>query len=93
VATGAQQVEQARETMHDIVDCIGQVSTLVVHITQASEQQTQGLGGATQAVQTMDTSTQQNATLVEEVAAAAQSLRSQARSLVDVVARFRLTEA
>ncbi|HET6786885.1 MAG TPA: methyl-accepting chemotaxis protein, partial [Aquabacterium sp.] len=90
---GAEQVESARSTMHDIVECIGQVSGLVEQITQASELQSSGLVDATQAVHTMDSATQQNATLVEETAAAAESLRTQAQRLVQVVSRFRLTPA
>jgi methyl-accepting chemotaxis protein len=90
VATGAQQVEHAQGTMQDILSSIGQVSELVDHIMRASDQQTQGLSEAARAVMQMDSTTQQNATLVEETAAAAESLRSQASRLVDVVARFKL---
>jgi len=91
--SGAAQVAEARSTMQDIVHAIDEVSRLVTHITQTAEQQSGGLSDASRALSLMDGTTQQNATLVEETAAAAESLRSQASALVDVVGRFRLEGA
>jgi methyl-accepting chemotaxis protein len=73
------------------VGSIRRVSDFVAEITAASAEQSHGVQQVGAAVAKMDRATQQNAALVEESAAAAESLRGQARQLVDVVAVFKLS--
>jgi len=87
---GAQLVTQAGSTMQEIVDSIRKVSELVGAISAATAEQSSGIAQVGDAVTQMDTTTQQNAALVEESAAAANSLNEQAQQLVQAVAVFRL---
>jgi len=93
VAHGTQQVNQAGQTMDEIVSAIRRVTEIVGEITSASAVQSSGVDAVGRAVSQMDQATQQNAALVEESAAAAESLRQQAQELVRAVAAFRLAEA
>jgi methyl-accepting chemotaxis protein len=93
VGQGTQLVAQAGERMQDIVAAVQRVSDVVAEITSASNEQAEGVAQVGQAVSQMDQVTQQNAALVEESAAAADSLRQQAQQLVAAVATFRLQEA
>ncbi|WP_298009433.1 methyl-accepting chemotaxis protein [uncultured Aquabacterium sp.] len=90
VDQGTTLVDQAGQTMGEIVDAIRRVSDIVAEISAASTEQSTGVSQVGQAVSQMDQATQQNAALVEESAAAAESLKQQARQLVDAVAVFRL---
>ena len=90
VDRGAQLVEQAGSTMDEIVTAIRRVSDIVGEISSASREQSNGVDQVAQAIQQMDQTTQQNAALVEESAAAAESLKTQSRSLVDSVAFFKV---
>ncbi|WP_276570275.1 methyl-accepting chemotaxis protein [Thiocystis minor] len=90
VENGAQLAGQAGDTMDEIVSGFRQVVTLVDEITHASREQSTGIEQVTQAVAQMDEVTQQNAALVEEAAAAAESLEDQTRALSQAVAMFRL---
>ncbi len=90
VEQGAHLVYEAGQTMSDLVDSIRRVTELMGNITVASNEQSQGVQEITEAVTQMDQVTQQNAALVEEMAAAAVSLQSQADHLVQAVAVFRL---
>lgn len=92
VAEGCKLVEQAGSTMDEIVVHVRRVADLMNEVTSASQDQTGGIDQVNQAVGQMDTVTQQNAALVEEAAAAAQSLESQARNMVHVVSVFRLDQ-
>jgi len=92
VESGAQLVQEAGTTMQDIVGQVRRVSDLIGEITAATEAQTADIGNASAAVQQIDHVTQQNAALVEQSAAAAESLRQQALKLVESVSVFR-TEA
>ena len=76
--------------MDDIVHQVKRVNDLIAEISSASIEQTQGIGQVGDAVNQLDQVTQQNAALVEESAAAAESLRHQAARLADVVGVFRL---
>ncbi len=87
---GAQLVTQAGSTMQEIVDSVRKVSELVGAISAATSEQSSGIAQVGEAVTQMDTTTQQNAALVEESAAAANSLNEQAQQLVRAVAVFRL---
>jgi methyl-accepting chemotaxis protein len=91
VEQGTELVDQAGQTMQEIVGSIRRVSDIVAEITAASVEQSSGVQQVGQAVTAMDQATQQNAALVEESAAAAESLRSQAQQLVQTVAVFKLS--
>ncbi len=90
VQTGTTLVSQAQATMQDIVRQVQQVSSLVSEIGTATAEQTEGIAQVNATVGQLDQATQQNAALVEESAAAADSLRQQAGTLVAAVGRFRL---
>ncbi|RZL10955.1 MAG: methyl-accepting chemotaxis protein, partial [Rubrivivax sp.] len=79
VTRGTALVDQAGATMRQVVEAIQQVSTLMADISAASTEQSAGVAQVGQAVTQMDDATQQNAALVEESAAAAESLKGQAR--------------
>jgi len=90
VESGTQLVAEAGRTMGDIVGQVQRVSTLIAEISNASGEQSRGIGQIGDAVTQLDQVTQQNAALVEESAAAAESLRVQADALARTVATFRL---
>ncbi|WP_326533162.1 methyl-accepting chemotaxis protein [Pseudorhodoferax sp.] len=90
VQDGAARAEQAGRAMGEILDSVGRVSGLIGDIAAAARQQAQGVRQINAAVAQLDQSTQQNAALVEQSSAAAESLRDQARRLVQQVANFRL---
>ena len=90
VELGARQVNDAGVSMDDIVRQVQQVSGLISEISTATAEQSRGVSQVGDAVGQLDSVTQQNAALVEESAAAADSLRQQAGRLVDVVGHFRL---
>ncbi|MES2717792.1 MAG: methyl-accepting chemotaxis protein [Pseudomonadota bacterium] len=90
VELGARQVHDAGTSMDDIVRQVQQVSQLISEISNATAEQSRGISQVGDAVGQLDQVTQQNAALVEESAAAAESLRHQAGKLVDVVGGFRL---
>ena len=90
VEAGAAQVGQAGSTMQDVVASIARVTDIVREISTASAEQSEGVGQVGGAVNSMDQATQQNAALVEEMAAAASSLKSQAVDLVRAVGMFKL---
>ena len=90
VEAGSRQAGDAGRTMDDIVTQVHRVTQLISEISTATQEQTTGIGQVSDAVAQLDQVTQQNAALVEESAAAAESLKVQARQLVEVVAVFRL---
>ena len=91
VEQGTALVDQAGSTMTDVVAAIQRVTHIVGEISAASAEQSQGVAQVGEAITQMDQVTQQNAALVEESAAAADSLKLQARQLVDAVAFFRVS--
>ena len=91
VEAGTSKVHAAGETMRRIVASIEQVSTMVAEISRATAEQADAIHGVNDAVSDMDRNTQQNAALVEESAAAAESLRVQAAGLVQAVSVFHVT--
>ncbi|MEG1456077.1 MAG: methyl-accepting chemotaxis protein, partial [Comamonas sp.] len=93
VEQGTALVDRAGQTMEEVVNAIQQVSVIVGEISSASKEQSAGVDQVGMAVTQMDQVTQQNAALVEESAAAAQSLRVQAGQLVQAVAVFSLDES
>ncbi len=90
VEHGTALVDRAGVTMTEIVTSISRVTDIMGEISAASSEQSSGMGQIGQAIAQMDQATQQNAALVEESAAAAESLRDQAHQLVQVVAQFKL---
>ncbi len=90
VQAGSELAHNAGGTMAEVVSSIRSVSELMQEISHASSSQTTDMLNVTQAIVRMDEATQQNAALVEESAAAAGSLNTQARELVQAVAVFRL---
>jgi methyl-accepting chemotaxis protein len=90
VAKGAEQVDAAGSTMTEVVAAIEHVRAIVAEISSASTEQSTGVHQVGEAVAQMDRSTQQNAALVEESAAAAESLRQQAAQLLQGVSAFKL---
>ena len=90
VDQGTALVDRAGTTMGEVVASIRRVTDLMADISAASREQSAGVSQAGEAVTQMDQTTQQNAALVEESAAAAESLRQQAHQLVQAVAVFRL---
>ena len=90
VETGSTLVGDAGTTMSDIVRQVQRVTDLIGDISSATQEQTNGIGQVSQAVVQLDQVTQQNAALVEQSAAAADSLKQQAGRLVDAVSIFRL---
>jgi methyl-accepting chemotaxis protein len=93
VATGTQLVSQAGATMRDMVQSVRQVAHVIGEITAASAEQSAGIAHINQAIGSLDQMTQQNAALVEESAAAAESLHEQASQLALAVAVFRIRES
>ncbi|MCY0389699.1 methyl-accepting chemotaxis protein [Robbsia sp. Bb-Pol-6] len=93
VDAGTAQVRDAGQIIAEIVGSVQRVTDIVGEISSASQEQSKGIEQINVAVTQMDEVTQQNAALVEEASAAAQSLASQANSLRDAVAVFTLREA
>ncbi len=90
VSHGATLVGNAGKTMDDIVTSITQVHDIMGEIATASDEQSRGITQINQAIVEMDSTTQQNAALVEQSSAAADSLEEQARLLKQAVSVFRL---
>ncbi|MBA5686497.1 methyl-accepting chemotaxis protein [Rugamonas apoptosis] len=90
VDTGARLVDEAGVTMDGIVKAVRQVADIMTEISAASQEQSSGIAQVNQAIVQIDDVTQQNAALVEEAAAAAQSMRDQAEQLAEAVSVFRL---
>jgi methyl-accepting chemotaxis protein len=90
VEVGSNLVDQAGATMSEVVGAIQRVSDIVAAISSAGAEQSSGVAQVGQAINQIDHVTQQNAALVEEMAAAAGSLRNQAGDLVHAVSVFKL---
>ncbi|MFL6636781.1 MAG: methyl-accepting chemotaxis protein [Massilia sp.] len=90
VEAGSRLVDEAGSTMDDILGAIRQVSGILGDIARASAEQGHGIAEVSSAVHQMDGITQQNAALVEEAAAAAESLKEQAQALLQAVGIFTL---
>ncbi|TCL05059.1 methyl-accepting chemotaxis protein [Sodalis ligni] len=90
---GMKLVEEAGTSMADMVANVNNVTDIIKEISQASNEQSDGIHQINVAVGQIDSSTQQNAALVEEAASAAVSLQAQAASLTQIVSTFKLTSA
>ncbi|MFB9240496.1 HAMP domain-containing protein [Massilia antarctica] len=92
VAIGTRQVDEAGSTMEQVVASVGRVNAIIAEITVATGEQSQGISQVNQAIAEMDGVTQQNAALVEQAAAAAESLQFQATQLARAVNVFKLDD-
>ena len=92
VDAGSILADQAGSTMTAIVTSVRRVTDIMGEITVASGEQGEGIEQVNAAITEMDSMTQQNAALVEQAAAAAESLHAQAQKLSDAVAVFRLNQ-
>jgi methyl-accepting chemotaxis protein len=90
VAEGSRLVADAGQTMNEIVGSVQRVSDIIGEITAAASEQSEGIGQVNTSVNQLDQMTQQNAALVEQSAAAAESLKEQAKRLSQVVMVFRI---
>jgi methyl-accepting chemotaxis protein len=89
---GTRQVESAGNTMQEIVTSVQRVTDIISEISAASQEQSSGINQVNDAVTSMDDMTQQNTALVEEAAAAAESLMEQAEELLNTMSVFNLDE-
>ncbi|NUU03648.1 methyl-accepting chemotaxis protein [Herbaspirillum robiniae] len=92
VGAGSKLVEQAGQTMTEVVESVRRVTDVVAEISAASQEQSAGIEEVNRAIALMDESTQQNAALVEQAAAAARAMQEQASGLASLVSVFRLKE-
>ena len=93
IADGARLAGHAGDIMGQVLDGVRQVAGIMAEITSASEEQRAGIEQVNIAVSQMDGVTHQNAALVEQAAAAAQSLQDQAATLNDTIRMFKLKDA
>ncbi|QDD66869.1 HAMP domain-containing protein [Herbaspirillum seropedicae] len=92
VDDGSRLVARAGDTMQEVVQSVARVTAVVREITLASQEQSDGIEQVNLAITHIDETTQQNAALVEQAAAAARSMQDQAASLTDAVSVFRLED-
>ncbi len=92
VEAGSQLVGEAGTTMDDVVSQVRRMTDLMAEINASATEQTSGILQVNTAVASIDTTTQQNAALVEESAAAAESLKQQAAGLLGLVAAFKTAD-
>ncbi len=90
VRSGSQLVQAAGDTMKEIVASVQRVTDVVGEITAAAHEQSDGIAQVNASVNHLDQMTQQNAALVEQSTAAAESLRDQAHRLIEVVSAFKV---
>lgn len=93
VDSGTRLVDQAGQTMQDIVNAVRRATDLMSEITAATQEQSQGIEQVNETVTNLDDMTQQNAALVEQAAAAAESLEEQAQNLVAAVSAFNVGQS
>ncbi len=92
ISTGSEQTGRALERMQAALDAVGQVSTVLKQISLSASEQQLGISQVNEAVTHMDTMTQQNAAMVEELAATAQALQGQVESVSNSMRLFRLAQ-
>ncbi|WP_307188480.1 methyl-accepting chemotaxis protein [Massilia sp. CF038] len=93
VAVGNRLVAEAGSTMDEVVASVRRVTDIMGEISVATNEQSSGIAQVNQAITQMDAVTQQNAALVEEASAAAESMQQQAQRLLEVVGQFRLDDS
>jgi methyl-accepting chemotaxis protein len=92
VTDGSELVDQSGKTLAEIVGSVKRVTDIIAEITAASQEQASGIDQVNKAIMQMDETTQQNAALVEEATSASQSMKEQARELMNQVASFKLMQ-
>lgn len=92
VESGSRLVQDAGSTMDEIVSSVKRVGVIIGEITSAASAQSEGIGRVNAAINQLDQMTQQNAALVEQSAAAAESLKGQTQNLVQAVAVFKVSD-
>jgi methyl-accepting chemotaxis protein len=92
VEEGTRLVDESGRTLEEIVSAVKKVTDIVAEIAAASREQSTGIEQVNKAIVQMDTTTQQNAALVEQAAAASQAIVEQTHSLSAMVARYRIAE-
>lgn len=92
VGSGSKLVEQAGETMNEMVESVKRVTAIMAEITLASREQSAGIEQINQAVMEMDNTTQQNAALVEQATATSELLQTQAEKLASAGRKFKLSQ-
>ncbi len=90
VSAGNQRAEEARDRMRNALKSVGEVSSMLNEISTATSEQKIGIEQVTQAVSQIDGITQQNAAMVEELAAASQSMQEKVAAVSSYVSMFRL---
>lgn len=90
VAEGSKLVNQSGRTLGEIVQAVKRVTDIMAEISAASQEQASGVDQVNKAVMAMDDTTQQNATLVEQLASASQSMKTQAQELLREVEEFKI---
>ncbi len=93
VEEGTRLVDEAGSTMNEIVSAVKRVTDIMGEISTASQEQSSGISQINQAVTQMDEVTQQNAALVEEAAAATESMKEQAQALTQAISSFKLSDS
>jgi methyl-accepting chemotaxis protein len=93
VAEGSCLVDESGKTLAEIVAAVRKVTAIVAEIAAASREQSSGIEQVNKAVSAMDEGTQQNAALVEEAAAASQSIVEQVQTLSALISRYKLSGA
>jgi methyl-accepting chemotaxis protein len=91
VAEGSRLVDESGRTLTEIVAAVRKVTTIVAEIASASREQSTGIEQVNKAVSQMDESTQQNAALVEEAAAASQAIVDQVGAMNSLIAKYKLS--
>ncbi len=92
IGRGVSQVGEAGEALTQIIGLVSSISERVAAISEASQEQSQGVVEIDHAISILDRTTQQNAAVCEETAAASQALTAEARALAEIAARFRTEE-
>lgn len=90
VNDGSELVNQSGRTLEEIVSAVKRVTDIIAEISAASQEQAHGIDQVNTAVMALDTTTQQNAALVEETTSASQSLKMQAKELRQRVLQFKI---
>jgi len=90
VSIGSKLVDQAGETMNEVVASIQRVTTIMSEITTDSHEQSERITQVNQAIMDMDETTQQNSALVEQASAATHSMKEETDRLIDVISVFHL---
>src|SRR5262249_49358475 len=93
IAEGSRLVDESGKTLTEIVAAVRKVTDIVAEIAAACREQSGGIEQVNKAIMKMDQTTQENAALVEEAAAASEAIVGQAHSLNEMTARYRVAAA